>query len=204
MSVEPKDPSGKPDPDPVDPDPEPVNPDPKPPGDSVSLESHQKLLAEKKKWQAKARDLEEQEQKREKDKLEETSQYKVLYEAEKEAKAKLEQELTEVQENRLHAKKFNAVLKGLPVQPEEQYWPLINLHLDKVVVDDSGTVDQNTAKSLVDVLQKQYPRIFHTSKGNGSVSDAPIDLGDGELTLEAWKKLPASEKRAKKHLIKRE
>lgn len=160
--------------------------------DTVSYETHKKLLAEKKEASEKARQLEAKLAEIEKAKLEETGNYKKLFES-AEAKAKeKEAELEGVLSMLKTAQKRNAVIKHLSGKIPEVVAEKI-LDVSGVVIDESGEVDDNTAKLVAQKFQADYGYLIQSGKQNGGL---PSDAAGGpvtKLTYEDWKKLPAKE-----------
>lgn len=163
--------------------------------DSVSYETHRKLLDEKKKVQARAEELEAKFKERELSDLTakgETS--KLLELARKEAseyKAKVEaQSLREVQ-----AKKLSAIIRGMGTSIDEKWYGVIGQHIDEIVYDsEAEEIQQMSVTSVVENLKKTWPEMLKKAQA-GMPNAAP--QGNGALTIleSEWKKLTSKEMR---------
>lgn len=166
---------------------------------SVSYESHQKLLNEKKKRDEDLR-LAREELKKFQDErkimeetaLREKEDYKKLFES-REAELKAEREARQGIENQiLDSKKMRSFLQNVGTPIPEKFWGLIDL--DRIAVDPAtGTIDDVIVKNYADEFKKNYFEIT-MNRGPKIPDNGPIN-DKNSLTYEQWLKLPPSEQR---------
>lgn len=164
---------------------------PKKPSRGVSYESHQKLLAEKKKLQAKLAEIEAERVAKERQTLEEQGRYKELAELAKKEAEDAKKQLAVVNEQRTQAKKLSAVLKSVGGTIHQKFFDLIPID-DVLVNPDSGEIDELSVAKVVEGLRKSYPEII--AKGTpGMPQHAPKGGGGATISYEEWRKLPPKE-----------
>lgn len=159
--------------------------------DAVAYETHVKLLDEKKKLQQRLSEFEKKAKDEKDAELKQKEQYKDLYEAAEKEKQDLAAKLNEKNREAVDLKKMGAFLRNVEAQIPKQYWGLVDL--DKIVVDDSGSIDENSVKRAVKDFEKTYPEVLK-KPGNKMPNDAAAG-GAGSLSAEEWAKLPYDEKR---------
>lgn len=159
--------------------------------DTVSYESHKKLLDEKKNL---AKRLEEFEKKAKDEKdaeLKAKEQFKELYEATKKEAEELATKLKDNEREKNDYRKLNAFIKSVDGDVPQQYWGLIDL--DKIALDDSGKVDEASVKKAVKDFEKSFPEVV--KKKTAKMPNDAAAGGTGTLSHEQWAKLPYDEKR---------
>lgn len=164
----------------------------KPTSQSVSYETHQRLLGEKKKLAEKLAQLETTAAAQRTKELQEKEQYKTLYE---EAKAQAEarqKALDEKQSMITNGMKLGEFLKALPngARLEDQYFGLIPL--DEIAIDETtGRPDPNSLKIVVDKFKTTFAKVIDQPTGARLPGQAAQQ--GGTLSYEEWRKLPAKE-----------
>jgi hypothetical protein len=185
-----KDPSGTPIPDPV------VSEADK---EMARLREHAKiLLGEKKKVQDELKAIQDANKLKEDDDLKATNQFKELYEAEKKLHGESADKLLNFEKRQVDARKLRTFLDSLPEghTVPEKYWN--NINVDKIAVDDAGTIDANSVSIYATAFVKEYPELLHTATKPNLPGGAPIPNGSGTLSMEEWKALPTlKEKKAR-------
>lgn len=163
--------------------------------DTVSYDTHRKLLAEKKKVQEQLETFLSEQKKAQEATLAEQNQWKKLAELKEKELAEAKATLAAKQEQEAAARKLESFLKLLPGQLEKQYWGLVDL--DKIVTNpETGAPDEQSVAAYVKDWHKTYSKVVSTSTTQKLPNEAP--QGDGSpISLETWKKLPLADK--KKH-----
>lgn len=178
--------------------------------ETVSYESHQKLLGEKKK-----RDAENAELKARLDAIEAKAQADAVeaatkkgdtemllkLEREKTAKAELKAKenqdaLTDVNSRLERGAKMRAFLGSVNGAVDEQYWPLVNL--DGIKINpETGMPDAVTVQAAAREFEKNYPLVLKSKSNPATLpGDAPRG-GGAKLSYEEWLKLPLKEQKAR-------
>jgi len=162
----------------------------------VDYDVHRRLLDQRKKDQARIRDLEAAQKKREDDELKRKGDVEKMLENERAEKAKLVEKLGLHEEREKARTKANAVAKALG-----KFWnpKLVNLvDYENVIVDpDSGDVDELSVKKEVDRLKKEWPELVVERRSPGlppGAPPAPPENG-GRVTESKWRSLPLAEKK---------
>jgi len=163
------------------------------PKDSVSYETHRKLLDEKKKIQAKLEAIEaEKRQAEEADLVRKGETQKLLDLAKKEAE-ELRSKLTQKEQREMQAKKMSAVIRGLGTSVDEKWYGVLGQHIDDVVLNpDTGEVEMMSVTSIVDELKKTWPEMLK-KPAVGMPADAPKGDNGGMIERSAWLKLSAKD-----------
>jgi hypothetical protein len=171
-------------------------------GDSVSYDSHRRLLSEKKRVQAERDELKQQLQTRldaeaeaEKKRLEDQGEYKKLLENERKAKAELEAKLTRHTETQREAKKLGAVIDALDNKVDKKFWRFLDT--SGVVIDpETGELDAMSVQKAVDGIRKEFPEFIRTGTNGGTLPADAAQSGNIDLSNDdAWKNLPLEKQR---------
>lgn len=194
--------------DPVDPNNNPGgNVDPEPgKTETVSYESHQKLLGEKKKLseRLKANESELSEIKKmiadkEEAALKDNNQWKEAYGKAKEdlevATSRLQQNETE----RLNAKKLNSFFDAIGSRIDSKYWNLIDI--DQIAMDGEN-IDEFSVSKYVESFKNEFPEVIKPKETRGMPNAGAPAANSGGLSYEEWLKLPAQEKEARMSEVK--
>ncbi len=165
-----------------------------------------KILSEKKQWQAKAKEFEtklaefdakfkEVETKE----LEAKGDLKKLLDIEREKAAALAQQvkdandnLAKLSESEKDRKKLASVLQAFDGGLDKRWWNLIDI--DQVVIDpDTGEVDKGSVDKVTKTLKETYPEMVRKPVA-GMPKNATQSGGGATIGHEAWKALPSKEK----------
>lgn len=147
---------------------------------SVSYETHRKLLAEKKNMQAKLREMEEKAfglennlKDIETKKLEEQSRYKELYEQIQKENSDLKSSITERDQAIQKAIKVDAFNKALGSKKiDSKYFGFINT--DNIIYDmDSNSVDELSTQKEVERVLSEFPEIVKETSAKQLPNSAP-------------------------------
>lgn len=174
--------------------------------DTVSYDTHRRLLDEKKKMQAKAEELEsklrafeEEKSKKEREELEKQGNYQKLLEQERAEKARIENEHKQLVDTIHTARKRSAVLRNIAGKVPD---PVVEalLKVDGVALKEDGTVDEDTAKLVAQEFEQNFHYVIQRDKTNGGLPNgaAPGGAPGKKMTYKEWCALPNS-KEMQKH-----
>jgi len=155
-----------------------------------------RLMNEKKAAVARAREFEQIAEQREREKMMAQENWKALYEEEQKKSTTWQEKYEQQNSVLINAAKQSAVKKelvklGIQDTKAEKVLKLVDfktLDYDR----DSGVV--SGASIAAKSIAEDYPELFGPSRV-GVNQSATQGLGAGELTLEAWKKLPYDERK---------
>jgi len=176
---------------------------------SVSYDSYQKLLSEKKSRDAKLKELEEkmtaielERQQQEDAKLQEQGQFKALLEKEQASKKELESRLNALQTGLQNSIKRRAVEEKIGTRFKKDEYAAF-LPYDQIRIDsETMEIDEESVLSVAELMQKEHRALFEWKTGGKQTpGDAP--QATGKLTYDSWLKLPLKEQKARiKDVIK--
>ncbi len=177
--------------------------------DSVSLESHKRLLAQRKADRARARDLEAQlaqvqadKEQAEADRLAEENKYKDLYEKSEKSKKELETKLSEMTTTHVTREKKAALDKALGGIKKSEYLGFADLN--SIEMNDDGTVDMESVATVANKFRESYPELVPTKQTGKIPSDAARDVAPkqprklAELSVKEMAKLLREKTQAEK------
>lgn len=165
--------------------------------DVVAYETHQKLLAEKKKASERAATLEKElqeiknrEAQRETEELERQKNFEKLAQVRDEQLKEAQAKLSAIENERIVAKKLDAFLKTLGGDLPQHYWDLIPI--DQIIIDPTTKmVDEMTVAKTVEAYRKTFPETIKVAGGKPNMpSDAPAGNPNSKMDYETWKALP--------------
>ncbi len=140
---------------------------------TVSLESHNKLLAQRKADRDRARDLQAQldtfkaaQEEAERARLAEQNQFKTIAENEKKRADTLAAQVTEMTTSRINATKRAAVKEALGGVHKDDYLKFADL--SQVQMNDDGSIDPESVKAVASKFRESYPELV-ASKGKGNL-----------------------------------
>lgn len=176
---------------------------------SVSLDSHKRLLAQRKADRARVRELEaeratmqaEREQ-AEADRLAEQNKYKELYEKEVKAKKDLESKLSDMTTSQITKEKKLALDKALGGIKKSEYLGFADLA--SVQMNDDGTVDMESVATAANKFRESYPELVPTKQTGRIDTGAPRDAAPkqprklSELSVKEMAKLLREKTQAEK------
>lgn len=166
--------------------------------DKVAYETYQKVLAERKRDQERARELQAKldeielaKRQFEEETLKKKEDYKTLLENKAREHDLLASELNQMKEQRKQAMKLNAFLEGCGNnQIKKNYWKMIPVG-DIIINPETGEVDPLSVKMAVDSYIRDYPETLEKSVV-GMPSASPSVAVNG-ITYEQWLQLPADQ-----------
>jgi len=177
------------------------------PGESVSYETHKRLLGEAKRakeerdrlkaeLEAKAAAEREAEEKR----LAENQEYKKLLEIREKELNEAKGRLDNMSRAQQDAKKLDAFLTSLDGKVDRKYWGLIDI--DKIAFDpESQQVDEMSVKSLVDEFRKEHGILIDSQGGTSRLPNTAPGGTGGMISYKEWLNLPAKEMKARQNDI---
>lgn len=157
----------------------------------VAYETYKKVLDEKKSFQKRLDEFERKAKEQVEAELKAKEQYRELYESKQKELEEIATKLKVKEEETQNYQKMGAFLKGIQGDVPQQYWGLIDL--DKILVDESGKVDEGSVKKAVRDFEKSFPEVIKRQK-TAMPNDAAAG-GNGSLSYDEWLKLPYDEKR---------
>lgn len=168
--------------------------------DTVSYDTHRRLLDEKKKMQAerdelaaKLRQREEAEAEAQRKKDEEQGNFKKLLETERAEKKRIEEEHNSLMANLQAARKKAAVLRHISGSVPDKIADAL-LKVDGVALNEDGSVDEDTAKIVAQEFEKDFHYVIQRDRKNAGLPNSASPGGGGgrKMTYEEWKALPTS------------
>ena len=174
------------------------NQDDKQKKDTVSYDTHRKLLDEKKKvaserdaLQAKLKEIEDKRTADEAKALEEQGNFKKLHEQEKTRAEKAEKERDAILENIREAQKRQAILRHVSgTVPENVREKLIDV--SEVALNEDGSVNEDSAKLAAQEFEKAYPYLVDKGKGGDLPNEAAKGGAKTKLSYAEWQALPTA------------
>lgn len=154
--------------------------------DFVSLDTHKKLLDEKKKMQAKLEEFEAKQRELEELDARKRGDYEALVKArDEELKAEREKRM-KLESTFVHGQKMNAVIDALGGNVDPRWFKLIDV--SGVVLGSDGEVDALTVAKVAEGLKREFPEMV---KSNSRLpAEAPKGNGAGKISRADWLKLP--------------
>lgn len=166
--------------------------------DSVSYETHRRLLDEKKKAVAQKAELEARlasfeakERQAEEEKLKQTGEYQKLLTLREQENQLLKTKLDSFDSHIKKASKLNAFMKAAGTELDDKWLPLVDVEQIAFRPDADGEIDMLSVQASVETFKKTWPEAFKP-KGSQIPSDMPN--GTGTITESEWNKLPDKKK----------
>ena len=174
--------------------------DPKP--DKVAFDTYSKVLDEAKAAKAKAKALQDELDKRDREAAEKAGDWKKLLELEREERARAERErdeakgkVTEITTQQTQVRKLAAIVRASGGEVDPKWHGLIaDRYLTEVVVNpETGEIDQASVTAAVTKLRGEFPEVIR-SKVPGVPNGDPAAMGGGAKTIKRseWRKLHSS------------
>ena len=162
--------------------------------DSVALDTHRKLLDEKKKVQAKLDELLAKDKEREEADARKRGDYEALLKTREDELQKEREKRQTLESTFERGQKLNAVVEALGGNLEPKWYKLIDV--SKVPINpDTGEVDQMSVANLVDALKKEWPEMVKTTNSLPSAAPKGLPNGSGAISRSEWLKLPYAKMR---------
>ena len=165
---------------------------PNPTKDSVTYETHRKLLDEKKKIQARLEAFEAEKKAKEEEEAKRKGDFETLLRTREEENQTLKAQLKAKEELEVKRRKLAAVLDSIGGEVEPKWFSLIDT--SQVVVNpDTGEVDQMTVTKAVENLRKTWPEMIKNPNPARLPADAPKGNTAGKISRDEWLKLSGKE-----------
>jgi len=159
---------------------------------TVSYDTHQKLLGEKKAIAAKLAAFEAEQKARDDKALREKEDFKTLAEKRAEELKEAHGKLAKLEERNANQVKLRAILDGAGGTIDRKYWDLLPKHM--VEIDDTtGMPTEASVATAVKFVRTNYAEVI-TPKDAKIPTGAAAMGGSTQLTYDAWKALPDAEK----------
>jgi len=153
-----------------------------PQDDSVSYDSYQKLLRQRKADKAKALEMQaqlesllEEKKARETEELKQQNKYEELYKATLQENEAMKAERKAQEKALVDEHKRRELDKELGGLSKSDYFRFANL--DNILIADDGTVDLNSVKIEANRFRKEYPELIRPSRNVNINSQAPSNDG---------------------------
>jgi len=160
--------------------------------ESVSYETHRKLLDEKKKLQAKLEQIDLDRKVAEEAELTRKGDTQKLLDMERKRVADLELKVKDQDERQLQARKLSAIVKGLNAPVEQKWFSVLGGHLDEILVNETGEIEQMSVTTVVENLKKEWPEMLRRQAA-GMPNGAPQGNGATTITRTDWLNLPSKD-----------
>lgn len=165
--------------------------DPKP--DTVSYETHRRLLDEKKKVAAKLSEFEAKEKAANDEKLRQQGEYQKLIEDREKQLAEANTKVSAYETQIDSARKLSAFQKAAG-DIDSKWLNLVDIN--KIAFKpDTKEVDEFSVKTAVDNFKKQWPEAIR--RNNSSLPSPDMPNGISSITESEWKKLKGSAEKSK-------
>lgn len=180
---------------PVEPSVEPVAPtEVKAERDSVALETHRKLLDEKKKLQLKVEAFEAKQKELEEADARKRGDLEAILKSREDELAKEREKRISLETTFERGQKLNAVIDALGGNLDPKWYRLIDV--SKVPLNpETGEADQMSVANLVEALKKEWPEMVKHTGSLPSAAPKGLPNGSGAITRSEWMKLPYAKMR---------
>lgn len=165
--------------------------------DKVDYSKYRELLDEKKKVQARERELatkvenyEKAQKEKEEDAAKKRGDYESLIKTREEEINNLKSKLTTFEERQVHVKKVGSFLKTAGSDIDEKWLRLVDPN-EIIVNPETGEVDQMSVAKAVDSFKKTWPEAFK-KPGARFPADAPNGTS-GMVNESEWKAMKAAD-----------
>lgn len=161
--------------------------------ESVSYETHRRLLDEKKKIQAKLVAFEAEKKASEEAELTRKGEIQKLLDMAKKEAEELRAKVKADEELRTQGKKLSSVVRALGSNVDEKWYGVIGQHIDDIMTNpDTGEIEQMSVTSVVDKLKKTWPEMLK-KQAAGMPNEAPMGNGSTTISRDEWLKLTAKD-----------
>lgn len=167
--------------------------------ESVSVEAHKRLLAQRKADRDKARALEEERntlkaqlEAKDAETLAEQSRYKELYEAEKKKREESDGKLADMSRAQVESAKKAALREALGISKQEY---LKFADLSSIQMNDDGTPDSDSLKAVANKFRESYPELLPV-KASGTLPNNAPGNGGAPKPPKSYAEMSAEELRA--------
>ncbi len=165
---------------------------PTPSKDSVSYETHRKLLDEKKKLQAKLEQIEVDRKIAEEAELTRKGEVQKLLDMERARAQGLELKVKDQEEREQQARKLSAIVKGLNAPIDQKWYSVLGGHLEDVILNENGEIEPMSVTAVVENVKKAWPEMLRKPAA-GMPNGAPQGNGATTIARADWLNLPSKE-----------
>lgn len=163
--------------------------------DTVAYETHQKLLAEKKKRDAELADAQAKLKAFEEQQLKEKEDYKALLALRDKEVIEVKGKLSNLEETLNNSVKLDSVLKKLSGNVGQQYYGLFDL--SKIPIDPTTNMpDQLAVEKYAKEFEQTYGQIIQRKTSDQMPNDAAKGT-NAKITYDEWLKLPLKDQKAR-------
>lgn len=160
--------------------------------DYVALETHRKLLDEKKKIQARLEEFEAAKKQQEELDAKKRGDFEAILKAREEELQKERERRSQLEASFVRAEKIDAVIDALGGTIDPKWIRLIDV--SKVVINpDTGEVDKMTVANVAESLKKEWPEMFRVPSKLPSEAPQGLQGGAGKISRKEWSKLSSKE-----------
>lgn len=160
--------------------------------DFVTLETHRRLLDEKKKAQAKLDELLAKEKEREEADAKKRGDYEAILKAREEELQSERAKRLEIEGTLTQGRKLSAVIDALGGSVDPRWYKLIDIS-NVAINPESGEVDALTVAKVAESLKREWPEMLRATSKLPANAPQGLEGGSGKISREAWKKLPSKE-----------
>jgi hypothetical protein len=160
--------------------------------DYVALETHRKLLDEKKKIQLRLEEFEVAKKAKDEEDARKRGDFEAILKAREEELHKERERRTHLEASLIRAEKMDAVINALGGNIDPKWMKLIDV--SKVVINpETGEIDAMTVSTVAETLKRDWPEMVKPS--SRLPADAPQGLhgGSGKISRLEWMKLSSKE-----------
>lgn len=168
--------------------------------DFVTLETHRKLLDEKKKAQAKLDELLAKEKEREEADAKKRGDYEAILKAREEELQSERSKRLEIEGTLTQGRKLSAVIDALGGSVDPRWYKLIDIS-NVAINPDSGEVDALTVAKVAESLKREWPEMLRATSKLPANAPQGLEGGSGRVTREAWLKMSYEDMRKNRHNI---
>lgn len=168
--------------------------------DYVTLDTHRKLLDEKKKTQAKLEELLNKEKEREEIEARKRGDFDLVLKArEEELKAERDKRIN-LENTLTTGQKLSAVIDALGGSVESKWYKLIDV--SQVAINpETGEIDTMTVAKVAESLKREWPEMSRPKSVLPANAPAGLQSGSGKISREEWLKLPYEKMRELRHNV---
>lgn len=160
--------------------------------DFVTLETHRKLLDEKKKTQAKLEAYEAKEKEREEADAKKRGDYEAILKAREEELQSERSKRLEIEGTLTQGRKLSAVIDALGGSVDPRWYKLIDIS-NVAINPDSGEVDAMTVAKVAESLKREWPEMLRATSKLPANAPQGLEGGSGKISRSEWLKLSGKE-----------
>lgn len=160
--------------------------------DFVTLDTHRKLLDEKKKAQAKLDEYIAKEKEREEADAKKRGDFDTILKAREEELQSEKAKRLELESTLTQGRKLSAVIDALGGSVDPRWYKLIDIS-NVAINPDSGEVDTLTVAKVAESLKREWPEMLRPASKLPANAPQGLEGGAGKISRSEWLKLSAKE-----------